>query len=201
MSGLLLQEPIELDCDRNGSFCGIDCGADGCAIDLHWFAVWTRSRQEKVVAATLASLGIANYLPLKTESRQWSDRRQSVSVPLFSGYVFVKTNLMSSEKLRVLKVPGVAGIVGNSRGPLSIPDQQLEAVRQVVERNADFTVHPLLEEGDSVRVVRGALAGVEGRLLRMNSSSRLVISVEMIHRSIAVSIAREDVEPLTDLAA
>jgi transcription antitermination factor NusG len=167
--------------------------------ECRWFAVWTKSRQEKVAAAMINSLGVANYLPLKTESRQWSDRRQTVTVPLFSGYLFVRMNPLSPNKIRILSVPGVAGFVGNSRGPLPIPDHQIKAVRTVVSQGIDCTVHPLtaeapFEKGDLVRVVRGALAGVEGRLVRVNSSSRLVISIEMIHRSLALSISRGDVE-------
>ncbi len=171
------------------------------ATDLQWFAVWTRSRQEKVAAAMIESLGVANYLPFKTESRQWSDRKQKVTIPLFSGYLFVRMNLLDGSKLRVLKVPGVVGFVGNSSGPLSIPDHEIEAVRAVVTQGIECTVHSLLEEGDVVRVVRGPLVGVEGRLVRINSESRLVISIEMINRSLAVSISRNDVEPVRSCAA
>ena len=181
--------------------CSIDCSEGGGNANPRWFAVWTRSRQEKAAAGMLDSLGVANYLPLKTELRQWSDRKQPVSVPLFSGYLFVRTDLLGDSKLRVLKVPGIAGFVGTSRGPMPIPDQQLDAVRAVVERGETCEVHPLLEEGDRVRVVRGPLTGVEGSLIRVNSSSRLVISIELIHRSISVSVAREDVQRVETYAA
>jgi transcription termination/antitermination protein NusG len=166
-----------------------------------WFAVWTRSRQEKAAAAMLGTLGVENFLPLRSEVRQWSDRKRIVTVPLFSGYLFVRMNRRMDEKLRVLKVPGVAGFVVNSSGPLPVPDQQLEAVRTAVLHGKDLTVHALLEEGDWVRVVRGPLAGVEGRLMRINASSRLVISIQMIHRSLAVTIARNDVQPVSERAA
>jgi transcription antitermination factor NusG len=177
------------------------CGQGEMDAEARWFAVWTRSRQEKTAAAMLDSLGVPHFLPLKSESRQWSDRRQTVSVPLFSGYLFVRMNLLVDRKLCVLQVPGVAGFVGNSQGPLPIPDQQVEAVRAVVERGAGCTVHSLLEAGSLVRVVRGPLTGVEGRLVRVNSASRLVVSIELIHRSLAVSVATEDVEPVDPLRA
>ncbi len=201
MSDARQNEAVEHGIVSGGNVYGIDCGAANCCAGPRWFAAWTKSRQEKAAAAMLESLGVANFLPLKTELRQWSDRKQKVSVPLFSGYLFVRVSMTSGDKLRVLKAPGVAGFVGNSKGPLPIPDQQVEAVRAVIARRVECTVHSLLEEGDPVRVVRGALAGVEGRLVRMNSSSRLVISVELIHRSIAVTIARDDVERLGDRAA
>jgi transcription antitermination factor NusG len=167
----------------------------------HWFAVWTKSRQEKVTAAMIQSLGVTNFLPLRTESRQWSDRKQTVNVPLFSGYLFVRMSLSDGSKRRVLQVPGVAGFVGNSHGPLPVPDDQIEAVRTVIERRIECTVHPLLEEGDKVRVLRGPLAGMEGRLIRSNSLTRLVISIGMIHRSLAVQVDRDDVERFEDCAA
>jgi len=95
----------------------------------------------------------------------------------------------------------VAGLVGNSNGPLPIPDQQIEDIRAILSSDVEYTVHPYLTEGDRVRVVRGVLAGVEGRLLRTNSASRLIISIEMIHKSLAVSVSRQDVEPVNRYAA
>lgn len=162
--------------------------------DSRWFAVWTRSRHEKVAAAMLANAGVQHFLPLKPEIHQWSDREQTVSVPLFSGYLFVRLNPNRDSRLQVLKAPGIAGFVGNRLGPLPIPDHQIEDIRTVLLRRVECTALPLLEEGDRVRVVRGPLAGVEGRLARGNSTSRLLISIEMIHRTLAVSVSRDDVE-------
>lgn len=201
-SGTLESGDGEIGPSSSALWGGIDRGADDHSADPRWFAVWTKSRQEKVAAAMIDLIGIANYLPLKAESRQWSDRKRTVTVPLFSGYLFVRMNLLDGSRLRVLKVPGVAGVVGNSRGPLPIPDGQIEAVRAVLAQGMECTVHSSLEEGDPVRVVRGALAGVEGRLVRINSSSsRLVIAIEMINRSLSVSISRSDVEPVRSCAA
>jgi transcription antitermination factor NusG len=178
-----------------------DVEADGRGTDstaARWFAVWTKSRQEKISATMIESQGIQNFLPLQTELRQWSDRRQAVTVPLFSGYLFVKLSLVDGSRLRVLQVPGVVGLVGNGNGPQPIPDHEIEAVRTVVAQRMECTVHPLLEQGDRVRVMRGALAGMEGLLVRMNSSSRLVISINMIHSSLAVCVDERDVERVED---
>ena len=163
---------------------------------LQWFAVWTRSRQEKCAASMLEALGIPHYLPLKTEVHQWSDRKQTVTLPLFSGYLFVHMNLAKRSRLEVLNTSGIAGFVGNQMGPLPIPDSQIEAIRTVLEMRTECTVSPLLNEGDNVRVLRGPLAGVEGRLVRSNSSSRLSISIELIHKSLLVNVSRQDVELL-----
>jgi transcription antitermination factor NusG len=162
--------------------------------DSSWYAVWTRSKQEKVVAAILSSRGIRNYLPLKSELRQWSDRKQLVEAPLFSGYLFVHITLFNNLKLQVLRVPGVVSLVGNQSGPAPIPGHQIEDIRTVLTAGAQCSVHPVLQEGDRVRVIKGALAGVEGTLLHTNSTSRLLLSIEMIRQSISVSVSREDIE-------
>jgi transcription elongation factor/antiterminator RfaH len=167
---------------------------DDCLFESRWFAVWTRSRQEKMAASMLESLGVSCFLPLKTELRQWSDRKQSVQVPLFSGYLFVRMDPAKDRRLQVLKTPGIVGFVGNHTGPLPIPDQEIEDVRTVLMQRVECTALPLFQEGDRVRVVRGVLTGIEGILLRGNSTSRLVISIEMIHKSLAVNVLPQDVE-------
>ena len=176
-------------------------GVENDSSGPRWFAVWTRSRQEKVAAAMLQMLGVQYFLPLKSELRQWSDRRQTICVPLFSGYLFVRMNPTKDSRLHVLKAPGIAGFVGNGKGPSPIPDQQIEDIRTVLTQRAECTVIPILEEGDRVRVVRGPLVGVEGRLLQCNSTSRLLISIDMIHKSLAVSLSCGDVELLDRSAA
>jgi transcription antitermination factor NusG len=179
----------------NGS--SMNLADDNYPTGSRWFAVWTRSRHEKMAASLLQTLEVPYFLPLKTEIRQWSDRMQPVKVPLFSGYLFVRMDLAKDSRLQVLKTPGIAGFVGNHIGPLPIPDQQIEDIRTVVTQQLECTVLPL-QEGDRVRVVRGPLSGVEGRLVRVNSRSRLLISVEMINKALAVNISRQDVEPLQE---
>lgn len=162
--------------------------------DSQWFAVWTRSRQEKSAAAILHSQGIRHYLPLKAEIRQWSDRRQAVEVPLFSGYLFVRIGTAKNSRLQVLKTPGIVSFVGNQTGPLPIPQQQIEDIRTVLKAGTPYSIQSMLRVGDRVRVIRGALRGVEGTLVRSHSDSHLLVSIELVRQSLAVSISREDVE-------
>jgi transcription termination/antitermination protein NusG len=163
-------------------------------VDLQWYALWTKSRHEKTAASTLSSLGIDLYLPLQSELRQWTDRKQPVEVPLFPGYLFVHLAGFSKRKLDVLKTPGVVGFVGNATGPLPIPDREIESVRKAVLCGAKGSSDALLNEGDRVRVIRGALAGVEGTLLRFGAKFQLVITIEMIQRSVTVTVSEQDVE-------
>lgn len=86
------------------------CG-DEMPSESSWYAVWTRSRQEKAISSFLNGLGVQHYLPLKSELRQWSDRRQMIETPVFSGYLFVHINLMTKSRLQVLKSPGVVALV------------------------------------------------------------------------------------------
>lgn len=160
-----------------------------------WYAVSTKSRQEKVVAAMLDYLAVTNFLPLVNEERRWSDRKQIVAMPLFQGYVFVQISLAAEAQLRVLKVPGVVDFVRNRTGPLDIPEREIGDVKAVLSHGIACSPCPFLKAGDRVRVIRGALAGIEGTLIRSGAQSKLVISVEMIQRSVAVSVNEWDVEP------
>jgi transcription antitermination factor NusG len=162
--------------------------------DSRWYAVWTRSRQEKVASTMLNTLGVQHYLPLKSELRQWSDRKQMVQMPVFCGYLFVRLNLLTNNRLQVLKSPGIVAFVGNQTGPLPIPDQEIEDIRTVLAAKVAYSLSPSLHKGDRVRVVRGSLAGVEGTLVTDSSKSRLLVSIEMIQQSLALSVSREDVE-------
>lgn len=162
--------------------------------EFRWYAVWTRSRQEKVASAMLSTLGVQHYLPLKSELRQWSDRKQMVEMPIFSGYLFVRINLLRDSRLQVLKSPGVVAFVGNQTGPLPIPDHEIEHIQTVLAARVAYSLCPSLNKGDRVRVVQGALAGVEGILVSGNSPSRLLVSIEMIRQSLSVNVSRDDVE-------
>jgi transcription antitermination factor NusG len=166
------------------------------AIDTSWFAVWTRSRQEKVAAAMLEALGVPHFLPLRSEVHRWSDRKQTVTIPLFSGYLFVRLNPNKDSRLRVLNLPGIAGLVGSQAGPLPIPDYEIENIRTVIAQKMQYSTYPEIPIGNRVRVVRGSLAGIEGTLLRTQTDSKLVLSIELIQQSIAVSIHASDVEPI-----
>jgi transcription elongation factor/antiterminator RfaH len=165
--------------------------------EVSWYAVLTRSRQEKIAASMLEYLEVANFLPLLRQERHWSDRKQMVSVPLFPGYLFVRIATTAEILLRVLKVPGVVDFVRSGTGPVAIADGEIADVRAVLSHGVGCSPYPFLKAGDRVRVVRGPLAGVEGTFIRSGSQSKLVISIEMIQRSVAASVAESDVEPVS----
>jgi transcription antitermination factor NusG len=174
-------------------------GAQRFLDEPSWYAVSTRSRQEKTAAAMLDGLGINYFLPLIEEERRWSDRRKMVAVPLFPGYLFVQIVKTAELQLGVRKIPGVVDFVGNNRGPLPVPKHEVESVRALLSRGTRCSPHPFLQAGDRVRVVGGALAGIEGTFVRSGAESVLVLSVELIQRSVSVKVPSSEVEPVEDL--
>jgi transcription antitermination factor NusG len=161
-----------------------------------WYAVSTRSRQEKVAAAALRSADVPTFLPLLTEVHSWSDRKKAVTVPLFPSYLFVQIPASSDLHVRVLKTPGVVGFVCNHSGPLAIPQQEIDGVRSVLSQRVDCSPYPFLRTGERVRIVGGALDGVEGILVGRGPKAKLVISIEVIQRTLAVSVYDLNVKPV-----
>jgi len=160
----------------------------------HWYAIQTRSRHEKVVRDQLAAKGIVHLLPLWRKRSVWKDRIKVVEVPLFGGYLFSYFALQ--DRVAVLETIGVARIVGISGKPVPVPDEQIAAVRTMVEQRLPYDPHPYLAEGMRVRIKRGILVGAEGILIAKKQKHRLVISVDLIQQAVAVDVDSVDVEPL-----
>ena len=161
-----------------------------------WYAVHTKSNYEKKVASQLALRGVANFLPVWKEVHAWTDRQKIVEVPLFRGYVFARFGDSGRNRLRILQTPGVARIVGTCGGIEPIPDAEIAAIQQLLSSGLKCAPHPYLREGDSVRVNKGPLQGVQGLFLRQKGPSRLLISVSLISQSVAAEIEACDVEVL-----
>jgi transcriptional antiterminator NusG len=160
-----------------------------------WYGLQTRPRHEKMVANRLKERGVTAFLPLVSEEHRWSDRKKTVQVPLFSCYVFAKFAPNRSERLRVLRVDGVFGLVGDRGEGTPIPDEQIAAVQSLVETQLPWSTHPFLKIGQRVRIRSGVLDGLEGILVSRNGDRSLVISVEAIQRSLAVRVEGYEVEP------
>jgi transcription antitermination factor NusG len=159
-----------------------------------WFGVHTRSNFEKVAETALRNKGLTSYLPTYRSRRRWSDRIVVSDMPLFSGYVFCRFNPL--RRLPVLTTPGVAAIVGCGQDPAPIADSEINAIQAVLRSGLATEPCPFLRAGQTVRVVRGALSGVEGTLTKKKSDFRLVISVALLQRSISVEIDREWIKPI-----
>jgi len=161
---------------------------------LQWYAVRTRSNCEKKVSSLLVEKGIEHYLPTFREVHQWKDRRKVVEQPLFPGYLFTRMMDSRESQLSVLRSDGVVSILGNRDTIEAVPDSEIEAVRRLLDSNAGFQAHPLLQEGAWVRVKRGPLKNLEGLLVQIRSQTRLVVSITLLSRSVSTQIYAGDVE-------
>jgi len=159
-----------------------------------WFAVQTRPRHEKKVSSELREKGIYSFLPLHRERRRWSDRHRWVDLPLFSQYVFVRLAPSTELRSRVLRTVGVIRFAGASGQGTPVPDEQIESLQAIVEQQIPFVPHWYINVGEKVRIRGGALHGVEGVLLAIKDDRRLVVSVELIRRSVAIQLDGFDVE-------
>ena len=158
-----------------------------------WWALYTRHQHEKVVAQILTSKGFEVFLPLYESIRRWKDRNKTLALPLFPCYVFIRGGL--SRRSLVVTTPGVHMILHHGERVALIPDEEIDAIRRVVDGPFRVEPHPFLKCGERVRVTRGSLEGVEGVLLRKKSLYRLILSVDMLAQSVAVEINASDVEP------
>lgn len=151
-----------------------------------WFAVYTWARHEKAVARHFDEREITYFLPLYQAIHRWNKRSCRVSLPLFPGYVFVRTG--ARDRYRPLQVPGVLHYAGAGTIPSAIADEEIEALRRVLISGKEVGPHPYLANGQSVRIAAGPLAGLRGVVQRTKSGNRFVISVETIKQSIAVEL-------------
>ncbi len=161
-----------------------------------WFAIQTRPRHEKSVSAELQEKGISAFLPVISTTRQWSDRRRVVELPLFSQYVFVRIAQNLNTRVSVLRTNGVTSFVGPRGIGVPIPDPEIERIQRVVAQGVSVSPHVFLNVGKRVRIRGGALDGLEGILTAVNGDQTLVLSVQLIQRSLAIRIAGFTIEPV-----
>jgi transcription antitermination factor NusG len=162
--------------------------------DLDWWALYTRHQHERTVADMLSAKGFEVFLPLYESIRRWKDRQKLLSLPLFPCYVFVRGGF--SRRLQVITTPGIHMILSCGDHAAVIPENEIQAIRRTVEGAYRMEPHPFLRCGERVRVIHGSLQGVEGILVRKKNQFRLVLSVEMLAKSVAVEIDAADVEPV-----
>jgi transcription antitermination factor NusG len=159
----------------------------------HWYAAYTCAQHEKCVAAELVARDVEHFLPLYSSVRRWKDRRVQLELPLFPGYVFVRLALR--DRLRVVQIPSVVRLVGFGGLPTALPDAEMEILQSGFSRSLGAEPHPFLTVGRRVRITGGPFAGLEGMLKRKKNALRVVVSLELIQRSIAVDVDAADVRP------
>jgi len=164
--------------------------------ESNWYAIYTKPRHEKWIAGQLREKKVVTFLPLLQQVRQWSDRRSRVEVPMFSCYAFVYIVQTPEERLRVLRTPGVLGFVGSEREGTPIPSEQIENLQIALGEKIPCAVHPFIRIGQRVRVRGGSLDGIVGILLRQGKNQSVIVSVELLQRSVAIRAEGYEVESI-----
>jgi len=163
-------------------------------LESHWYAACTSPRHEKKVAQQMEGNRIQHFLPLYRSVRRWKDRRKQLDLPLFPGYIFARFALR--DRLQVLQLPGVVQLVGFSGKPAPLADVEIESLRSGLSGNLRVETHPYLKVGKRVRVRSGPMAGMEGIMVRRKEKFRVVLSIHLIQRSVAVEVDESEVEPV-----
>lgn len=158
-----------------------------------WFVLFVRTNQEKITASRLDHLQIEHFLPCFRSLRQWKDRRVTLDVPLFPGYVFV--HLPHAERMRVLTLPNVLYFVGSGSSPAVITDEEIAWIGRGLQAG-NAVPHECLSKGQRVVITSGALAGLKGILVRKVNNTRVVVSLDSIGRAFAVEVNLESVRAL-----
>src|SRR5215467_8290799 len=157
-----------------------------------WCAIYTKHQHEKTACDLLTGKGFEVFLPLYQAKRQWKDRTKIVSLPVFPCYLFLRINL--GRRLEILQTPGVFWLVESAGRTCEVPNSEIEAVRRITQSSATVEPHPCLKCGDHVRIRQGALAGIEGVLTRVRNRYRVVVSVNLLQKAIAVEVDLSMVE-------
>lgn len=166
-------------------------------MSLEWYAVHTASRHEQKVCDRLIEKSIHTFLPKMEVWSRRKDRRKRIQIPLFPGYLFVKAYLDSRIWLRILKTPGVAYILENNGKFIPIPENQIAPIRMILENGVLISPYPYLKIGQRVRIVSGPLIECEGILVKKKpNKERLIISIDLLKRSVCAEIHEADVEPI-----
>lgn len=163
--------------------------------ESRWFAIQTIAKHEKRVTKQLQDKDIDTFLPLVPEIHRWSDRKTKVDVPLFSCYTFVRIMPALEKRMPVLTTPGVLGFVGSKTGGIPIPDNEIESLKTAIKTHR-CGVHPFISVGTRIRIKRGPLAGVEGILTSRGNDQCLVISLQLLQRSVSIKIEEYEIVPI-----
>ena len=159
-----------------------------------WYVMHTKSRHEKIVNDLLLKKSVEAYLPIITMPSKRRDRKAMIRVPLFPGYLFVKTDLHPSSHLEVVKTTGAVRLIGNRQGPVPVPDETVESLQIMVDSNNLVTTGHRLSTGDKVMVIYGPFAGVVGTFVRYGGRGRVIVSIEALGQYAGVEVSEEDIE-------
>ena len=172
----------------------IELALEASYANQRWYAAYACANHEKRVAVELEARSVEYFLPLYSSIRRWRDRRVRLDLPLFPGYIFVQLPLR--DKLRVLEISSVVRLVGFNGQPIALSDGEIEALRRGLTEQSRADPHPYLTVGRQVRIIGGPFTGLQGVLLRKRNIVRVVVSLDLIERSVAVEVDGADIQPI-----
>jgi transcription antitermination factor NusG len=183
-----------IDSSRHSGFKAVEGATLGHSENLSWYALQIQSKLAGLASATLCGKGYETFLPLYRSSHRWSDRVKQLDLPLFPGYLFCRFDV--GRRLPILTTPGVISVVGAGKTPISVDEEEIEAVRAILRSGLAAQPWPFLGVGSKVYIEHGPLTGVEGIVTNTDKVYRLVVSVSLLQRSVAVEIDREWARPI-----
>ena len=168
---------------------------------LNWFALLTRSNFEQTVHTSIVNKKIEAFLPRIKRKSKRKDRSLMIEVPLFPGYLFVKSTFEPADQLNILKTTGAVRLLGNQTGPVPVPVSQIESLRILTSTNMDLVTgaNILLKTGDLVMILEGPLAGVKGEFTRYKGKGRVVIKIDALGQYAGVEVQEENIEKISSL--
>src|SRR6201997_2684875 len=183
-----MTQPITIDSEPSS------LAEDALHSEMLWYAGYTASRHEKRVAEHFAQRGVEHFLPLYETIHRWNNGRHRVQLPLFPGYIFVRIALR--DRLRVIEVPGFVRLVGFNSLPHPLPEADINKMKEALNKGVLAEPYPYLTVGTRVEIRNGPMQGMTGILLRRQNKCRVVISVDLIMRSMIVEVEAADVVPM-----
>jgi transcription elongation factor/antiterminator RfaH len=167
-------------------------------LSRNWYALHTRSRFENVVLDGLIRKEVEVFLPKITVRSKRVDRKKMIQIPLFPGYLFVKTSLNPYEHLEIVKTIGAVKLVGNLQGPVPISGESIESLKIMIQSSQEILTGSRFKQGDRVMVVSGPFAGVMGMFVRYRGKGRVIVNIEALGQYAAVDVSEEDIEVIRD---
>jgi transcription antitermination factor NusG len=161
---------------------------------MHWFALTVKPQHERAVAEQLKAKSLEGYVPIYSSRRRWSDRTKVVELPLFPRYVFCRFKF--EERVKILSILSVTSIVGFGGRPSPVSESEIETIKSLVSSGLPLAPSPSIHVGQRVRIVEGALCGLEGVLARDKGGCRVVVNMELLRRGVAVDVHRDLLAPI-----
>ena len=168
---------------------------------LQWFALLTRSNFEQTVYTKVCQKKIDAFLPTMRRPSKRKDRKLMIELPLFPGYIFVKSTLASADQLQILKTTGAVRLLGNTQGPVPVPESQIASLKLLTSAGQDLITGTIvqLEKGDPVMILEGPMAGLKGEFYRYKGQGRVIVKIDLLGQYAGLEVDSDNVEKIPNL--